>query len=128
MSEARELRGAEALGNAKEVERHVLPLREGGTITVEETEPGTFEIVDNSLTQKGGDWRVANTALAFKEWDDDVENIDRGGDAQVLLGLSESLRWKDVELTSFEIHAPSLDRLKEALEHVTLCAYCSGDL
>jgi hypothetical protein len=101
----------------------------GDWIEVEEREPGTFVVVDDSLTVKDGDSMMAQTDLGFTEWNDEVEDLDAGwSDEASCFGMSNHLRWNDVDLTPDEFSAPSIERLIEALEHVVLCAWCPGDI
>ena len=55
-------------------------------IEVVEKEPGVFEVTDNNLTVKDGDWITEATALGFSQWDEEVEDLDNGSsdEAQVL--------------------------------------------
>ena len=100
----------------------------GYWIEVEETSPGHFTIVNDSMTVKDGDCMIDPTALGYVEWDDEVENLDTDSDPYECFGISQDLQWNEVSLgvTSFE--APSIERLKEALSHVTLMSWCPGDI
>ena len=98
-------------------------------IEVEEREPGVFAVVDDNMTVKDGDWLSADTNLGFSEWDEEVEDLDGGySDEGQCFGMSDHLRWQDVDLTPEEFHAPSIERVKEALNHVAVCAWCPGDI
>jgi hypothetical protein len=98
-------------------------------IIVEEREPGKFFVVNDNMTVKNGDWIVDSVALGFSQWDDEVEDLDAGGsDESHCFGMSDHLRWNDVDLTPYEYKAPSIERLKEAFEHVAVCAWCPGDI
>ena len=113
----------------KRGKKHTIELKGGGSIVVKETEPGTFKIVDNSITKKDGDSMTDATNFGFDEWDESVEDLDNGNsDISQCFGMSGHLKWKDVELTLGEIKAPSLDRLKEALQHIGITSYCPGDI
>ncbi|MEK7546030.1 MAG: hypothetical protein AAB554_03040 [Patescibacteria group bacterium] len=98
-------------------------------IVVERVAYGRYVVVDENLTCKGGDWISDATALGFTAWDDEVEDLDAGNsDESQCFGMSAHLRWNDVNLTPDEFRAPSIERLLEALSHVTLCAWCPGDI
>jgi hypothetical protein len=101
---------------------------EGNWIDVEEREPGVFTVVDDNLTS-GSDWIVDPCNLGFSQWDDEVEDLDAGdSDESQCFGMSDHLRWNDVDLTPYEYRASSLERLSEALHHVAVCAWCPGDI
>jgi hypothetical protein len=103
--------------------------QEGNWIEVEEKEPGVFAVVDDNMTVKDGDWVTENTALGFSQWDDEVEDLDAGNsDESQCFGMSSHLKWQDVDLMPEEFRAPSIERLKEALNHVAICAWCPGDI
>ncbi len=88
----------------------------------------TYAIIDDNMTVKNASWILETTALGFDIWDEDVINQDHGDAGW--LKLSEHLSWYDVDLNlgSKRFRAPSLERLKEALLHVNICAWCLGDL
>lgn len=101
---------------------------EGEWIKVEEISSGVFKIVDNSMTDEcnvlSGAW-----ALGLCFWDEEVEDLDAGNsDGSQCFGMSDHLRWKDVEISPDELCAPSLDLLKEALSHVAFCSWCPYDI
>jgi hypothetical protein len=100
--------------------------QEGNWIEVEEKKPGIFTVMDDNITVKDGDRVTEDVTLGFSEWDDEVEDLDGDEDSQ-MCNISEHLKWQDVDLTPEEYHAPSIERLKEALSHVTICAFCPGD-
>jgi DNA repair ATPase RecN len=113
----------------EQVKKYTVELNGGGSITVEETEPGIFTIVDDSITVKDGDPMADETNICFRSWDDSVQDLDNGdSDISQCFGMSDHLQWEDVELTESEIRAPSLNRLKEALQHVEIISYCPGDI
>lgn len=101
---------------------------EGNWIDVEEWKPNVFTVVDNNMTVKNGNWVVDQTSLGFTQWDEEVEDFDHYSDESQCFGMSNHLRWQDVELTPYKFRAPSAERLKEALTHVTMCAWCPGDM
>ncbi|HEU5121983.1 MAG TPA: hypothetical protein VFT59_03985 [Candidatus Saccharimonadales bacterium] len=95
-------------------------------IKVEEVRPGAYKIIANSMTE--ADDGYARYALCFTDWDDEVENCD---DFYELSGfhMSDHLKWNDVEMSIYEeCHASSVERLQEALDHVSFYAYCPEDL
>lgn len=103
--------------------------QEGNWIEVEEKEPGVFSVVDDNMTVKNGDWVTESTALGFSQWDGEVEDLDAGSsDESQCFDMSSHLKWQDVDLTPGEFRAPSIERLKEALSHVAICAWCPGDI
>jgi len=103
--------------------------QEGNWIEVEEKGPGVFAIADDNMTVKGGDSVMEITALGFSQWDDEVEDLDAGNsDESQCFGMSSHLKWQDVDLPPEEFRAPSVERLKEALNHVAICAWCPGDI
>ena len=109
--------------------KHTIELKGGGSIVVEETNPGIFKIVDDNIAKKDGDPMDDATEIGFGEWDESVEDLDAGNsDISQCFNMSEHLKWGDVELTLDEIKAPSLDRLKEALQHIEITSYCPGDI
>ncbi len=87
-----------------------------------------YAIIDDNMTVKNASWILETTALRFYVWDQEIINQD-DGDAH-WLQLSERLSWNDVDLDlrSKRFRAPSIERLKEALLHVNICAWCPGDL
>lgn len=101
-------------------------------IAVEERNPGIFTVVNDNMTVKNGDWVTESTALGFSQWDNEVEDLDGAdeysSDESQCFGMSNHLIWKDVDLKPYEFRAPSIERLKEALEHVAICAWCPGDI
>lgn len=61
----------------------------------------------------------------FSHWDEEVENTDSAGDACCQLGISQRVKWQEVELDleNREFRAPSIERLREALSHVVFCRF-----
>ncbi len=115
--------------NKQKQKKHTIELKSGGSITVEETEPGVFKIVGDSITKKFGDPIIDVTHIGFGEWDESILDLDNNySDISQCFGMSEHLQWEDVELTVDEIKAPSLNRLKEALQHIEIAPYCPGDI
>ena len=98
-------------------------------IEVEEKKHGVFSVVDNNMTVKDGNSATENTNLGFSHWDSEVEDLDAGdSDESQCFGMSDHLKWQDVDLTPQEFRAPSIERLKEALNHVAICAWCPGNI
>lgn len=104
--------------------------QEGNWIEVEAEKPGVFVVVNDNMTVGDGNWVTENTALGFSWWDDEVENLDAGFSevSQCFPGMSCYLKWQNVYLTTSDFRAPSVERLKEALNHVAICAWCPGDI
>ena len=104
---------------------------EDNWIEVEEYKPSVFKVVDNNMTENGN-WVTEATALGFSQWDDEVQDIDGvedyPSDESQCFGMSNHLQWKDVDLMPYVFCAPSIERLKEALTHVAICAWCPGDI
>ena len=101
---------------------------EGNWIKVERISPGHYKIVDDNLTS-GSYWISDSCALGFCSWDNEVTDLDAGNsDESQCFGMSDHLVWNDVELTPEELRAPSIKRLRKALDHVTFCAWCPGDI
>jgi hypothetical protein len=72
---------------------------------------------------------VDKTDIGFGGWDESVEDLDNGNsNIAQCFGMSQHLKWEDVELTPNEIKAPSLERLNEALKHIDITSYCPGDI
>ena len=97
-------------------------------IEVEERRPNVHVVVDDNMTVKNGDWVVDNTSLGFSWWDDEVIIRDVDSELFEYFGISQHLRWRDVNLAPYRFRAPSFQRLREALSHVHLCAWCPGDM
>lgn len=94
------------------------------TIAIEERKQGVFEIVDDDLIDRSMPGNTNDSfPLAFENWDGEAENLDDGSDVALCYGWSESLRWKDVKLTTDRIIAPSVERIKEALGHINITRY-----
>lgn len=94
-------------------------------LLVEELSAGIFKVVDDNLRDKDAG------ALGFQSWDSEVQNLedpDRESDGYQCFGIASKLQWKDVHMTPYEFHAPSVGRLTEALSHVSMCAWCMDDL
>ena len=106
-----------------------IELKDNESIVVKEMEPGVFKIVDNSITKKDEHQMAGETFIGFGEWDDEVVDLDsRSSDARYF-DMSEHLRWEDVEfIGDDEIKAPSLDRLKQALQHIKILPYNPEDM
>nr|MDO8119284.1 hypothetical protein [Candidatus Sigynarchaeota archaeon] len=98
-------------------------LKEEYWIDVNEESPGMFVIVSENMTTE------PETELGFSAWDKEVEDRDNGAsDGSSCFGISSHLKWNDVELFPDSFKAPSIERLKEALAHVTMCAWDPWDL
>ena len=111
-----------------DTDRSFLGLREKW-ILVKEEKAGVFMVVDDSMTVKNGNSLFENTALSFCHWDEQVEDLDNGkSDESQCLGMSRHLRWNDVDLTPRRYTAPNINRLKEALTHVSICAWRPGEI
>ena len=108
--------------------RNRITLSQENWVEVEEREPGVFTIVDDNMTDKDEDWVSSCTCLGFYRWDNEVIDLDGSSDLAGCFGMSDHLRWKDVDLTPEEFRAPSLERLVEALGRVIMCAWCAGDI
>jgi hypothetical protein len=115
-----------------------LNLFKGGNIVVREElvdgEMPRFTIVDvTDVVEHIGDPWIRKTAIGFAHWDADVDNFDDpesifASDASMCFGMSELLRWNDVELTPKVCRALTIDRLREAFKHVYVCAWCPLDI
>ncbi|OGF21995.1 hypothetical protein A2Y83_03215 [Candidatus Falkowbacteria bacterium RBG_13_39_14] len=115
-----------------ETKKHTIELKDGESITIEETKPGTFRIIDNSITKKDKHIMDGETSLGIKKSNEEVKYLDNDdSDARVFSDSSEHLKWEDVEFSytglEWEIKAPSLERVKEALEHTEMIAYNPED-
>lgn len=103
--------------------------QEGNWIEVEEKVEGVFTVINDNMTVKNGDSITENTNLGFSQWDKEVEDLDNGeSDESQCFSMSSHLKWKDVDMTPEEFKAPSIKKLKEALKHVAICAWCPGDI
>lgn len=109
----------------KGVER--LTLKSGNSIEVEEITPGLFRVVDFNIVKNRFDDYLA-TSRGFLLWDNEVVNLEEESDTYQVLGVAENLKWNDVELTPYEIKAPTLDRLKQALNHLDITLFCKDDI
>jgi hypothetical protein len=98
----------------------------GHMLTVVEKSKGVFEIAEQTYTT------AENPNLGIVQWDSEVEDLDKGkSDVSSELGVSTHVRWNDVEIDwdmNTGIKAPSLERLKEALQHITLGAFNQYDV
>lgn len=101
----------------------------GPWIVVEEIEDGIFKIVGNNFTND------INPNVGMVVWDIEVSNRDRSSPAMVA-HISHYLLWMDVHLRMLEekegydlvFDAPSIERLIEALGHVTFGAWNPRDI
>ncbi|MBI3633427.1 MAG: hypothetical protein HY226_03995 [Candidatus Vogelbacteria bacterium] len=108
--------------------RIMLAENAGEWIEVEKVRKGVYRMVADSMTVEG-DGNYHNTNLGIREWDEEVVDLDNGrSDGSQCFGISEHLRWNDVDFTTEEFRAPSIKRLLEALSHVTFTAWCPGDI
>lgn len=99
----------------------------GDWIEVKEVEPGAFVVTADSMTNE------EFSALGIYPLDDEVEDLDdHRSDAYQRLDIVLYLRWKDVTFDfggeKYEIFAPSLERVNEALGHVGIFAWCPEDI
>lgn len=121
--------------------RECLKEFKGGNIVVKEDidEQGlTFKVVDvDDVIEHEGPPGIRKTSLGFAHWDKEVESLDDDNndgcsDEAMCFGMSNRLRWKDVELVQGQYYslyrAPNIDRLKDALSHVYICAWCILDI
>lgn len=95
-----------------------------------ERKGGVYYIVDDNMTDKEGSWITDSTALGFAQWSEEVKDLDNGhSDESQCFEMSNKLQWNEVTM---EIDGPmcaeNIERLCEALEHVTICAWCPGDI
>ncbi len=121
--------------------------KEGGWIDVKERSPGEFVITGTNITNEklkllafaSGDGETSDIDGAFTP--EDIEGMKDDGDSpeeieemkamksdEQALGMSARVQWNEVILTPKIIHAPSLDRLREALSHVVFTAWRARDL
>ncbi|MFA6536567.1 MAG: hypothetical protein WCT25_04035 [Candidatus Paceibacterota bacterium] len=92
-------------------------------VKVEEQEPGSFVVVADNLTtdEDAG-------SLGFSSWDHEVKDLDAGTSAgSEYFNMSDHLQWNDVDMTPEKFKAPTVERLKQALEHVHFCAWDQRD-
>lgn len=102
--------------------------QKGNWIEVERKGSGLFVVTDDNLTEKGDD-PSDQSSLGFIQWDSEVVDLDNGeSDEGQCFGMSNHLKWKDVDMTPHEYKAPNIKRLKEALQHVAICAWCPWDI
>lgn len=67
--------------------------------------------------------------LAIREWDAECIDLDDGfSDVGSCFGWSDEIQWNEVKLTPYYIHAANLERIEEALKHVTFTPYDRGDI
>jgi hypothetical protein len=93
-----------------------------------ERKAGIYYLIDNSMTVKNGNWVVDNTQLAFAGWDETVQNIDKYSEEGDIFDMSNKLKWNEVILEPNKFQAKTIERLQEALQHVSFCAWCAGDI
>ena len=94
-------------------------------IVVEEPEFGHFVLVDENLTR--GEY--SGPCLGFLHVSREVERLDWDDPDLCWVGVfSCHCRWKDVEMQTHEFWAPTLHRLKQALEHVAFCTWNPRDV
>ena len=112
----------------------------GGNIIVEETklnnDMSIFKCVDISdvIEPDTGDTWIRKNIIGFFHWDKEVINLDDNcSDEAMCFNMSSRLNWEDVELTlrqgsrgSFK--AKNIERLKEALSHIYIAAWCALDI
>lgn len=96
-----------------------------------ERKAGQYFLVDENLTDKKGYWVYDNTELGFVHWDEEVLNLDNmDSDEAQCFDISNKLKWNEVilNLNLKSFRAKSIERLCEALEHVTINSWCAGDI
>lgn len=94
-----------------------------------ERKAGCYYLIDNSMTDKKGNWVVDNTELSFAGWDETVQNLDNmQSEEGEIFGMSNKLKWNEVILEPKKFQAKTIERLQEALEHISFCSWCAGDL
>ncbi|HEU0050903.1 MAG TPA: hypothetical protein VFQ60_02485 [Patescibacteria group bacterium] len=106
-------------------------------IEVEEIKPGLYEIVGNSLTRPR-EWDERDTDLGLSQWDDEVRNLDTESESFDCYGISAHLAWDEVEIffprgsgnlnTPWQIKAPSVERIRQALNHIAFCVWHYQDI
>ncbi len=104
---------------------------DGATWIDVEGEAPNYTIVNDNMTVKNGNWVQEDTALGFA--DGDVEDLDNGAsDRHQCFNAPEIFRCKDVTFDFLtgdpEITAESIEHIRLALQHVTLGAWCPGDI
>ena len=102
--------------------RHEIQLKQGGSIFLEQIGPHTFKIVDNTFMYEKS--KLLGALIGYKDFDNEVENLlHPNSDVACFTELSDEVRWKDVHFLNDTITAPSIERIIEALDHVTLDDY-----
>ncbi len=94
-------------------------------IIVEERSKGIFKVVKNNLTDSD------HSSLGISGCSSEVrilEDPSSPSDEFQCFGMPSRVRWEDVWIEPYEFHASSLSRLKEALSHITFCAWCVDDI
>lgn len=103
-----------------------IKLQDGKWIEVEQNRR-VFKIVDENMTEKGE--FADRIALGFMSWDKEVVDLDNDqSDASQCFGISMHLKWNEVDMSTDEFKASSIERLKEALKHVEMGAWCPDDI
>jgi hypothetical protein len=106
-----------------------IDLHDGGWIEVEETSPGVFDVVNDDFTVKNGDAIIEATDRGIMSWDSECKDIDNGqSDEAQCFGHSTEVHWNEVIMMPDGFRAPSIERLKEALKHISIAAWCPGDI
>lgn len=98
-------------------------------IKIEKKGGGRWEVVDDNMTVKKGNWVVDNTALGFTAWDDQVTDLDKGySDESQCFNMSGKLQYGNVVMTPESFTGGSIEDIAEALSHVEICSWCPGDI
>ena len=112
---------SQSLGNLIDLICKPKENKDNAWIEVEEKEPNIFVVISNGITRP-------ETTLGFSNWDEEAIDLDNGSDESQCFGMSNRLQWNEVILTPDEMSAPTVDRLKAALEHITFCSWDPDDI
>lgn len=96
-------------------------------VEVKKVSSGIYEVVGYGIF--GHVDSFGNNALGIRKWDEEVVDLDAGNsDESQCFGMSDHLRWKDVDIRAEEFRASSLQRLQEALTHVVFCVWNQDEI
>jgi len=95
-------------------------------VDIEKTSHGKYVLVGSSLISH---YDVGcEDEIGFSDWGELVLNLDENSDPWQCFGISINLQYKNVILFYDSIEAKNMKEIKEALKHITLCAWNPWDI